>query len=100
MKYLWLSVLVTVIVGCSEVVPGTCYQNPAGGTGDTNPPPIGAGVGATSGDFPAAPPKTPQDATNPPPDCYSVPGSPCEEKCLDDYKAAAGTCGNIENQEQ
>src|SRR5262249_13309324 len=87
------------------------------GTGDTDPVPIAAGVGATTtGTYGAnppkgpldigdgvggrwsAPPRQPQDA--PPPDCLSVPGSPCEEKCLDDYKTAAGACGNIENQAQ
>lgn len=116
MKQLWLLVFTIVPMGCSEIVPGTCYPNPAGGTGDEDPMPIaGVGVSAT-GDYAteppkrpldvgdgvgggwAAPPRQPQDA--PPPDCLSVPQTPCEEKCLSDYKTAAGTCGNIENEAQ
>lgn len=105
-----------VLLGCSEIVPGTCSPNPTESTGGTEPMPI-AGVGASaSGDFAAdppkgpldigdgvggafnAPPRQPQDA--PPPDCLQVPGSPCEEKCLADYTTAAGTCGTIESEAQ
>lgn len=44
MRHLWLLLFVTVVLGCQEPVPGSCYRNPAGGTGDTDPMPI-AGVG-------------------------------------------------------
>jgi hypothetical protein len=48
-----------VILGCSEIVPGTCYENPAGGAGGADSLAVGAGVGATtSGDY-AEPPKGP-----------------------------------------
>lgn len=73
MKHLWLFAFVTVSLGCSEIVPGTCYENPAGGAGGGGTMPIGAGVGATTsgGDYATEPPKEPQDATDPPPGCSS-----------------------------
>jgi hypothetical protein len=89
MKHLWLFMLITVLLGCNEVEPGTCYPNPAGGAGGADSVSIGAGVGATtSGDYALppkgplhhgegvggsgdVPPKQPQDDTAPPPGCNS-----------------------------
>lgn len=105
MKLLWLfMMLVAVILGCSEIVPGTCYQNPAGGAGGAGYIPI-ADVGvAASGAYGTEPPKQPLegdfDGPYLPPDCYIVPATPCDEKCLSDYKDAAAECGKIENDAQ
>jgi hypothetical protein len=117
MKYLWLFMFVTVLLGCSEIVPGTCYENPAGGAGGADSLAVGAGVGATTsgdyaeppkgpldgdgvGGFGDVPPRQPQDATNPPPECNIATQSPCNEKCLADYESAAIVCGKIENEAQ
>jgi hypothetical protein len=87
MKYLWRFMFVTVLLGCSEIVPGTCYENPAGGAGGADSLAVGAGVGATTsgdyaeppkgpldhgdgvGGFGDVPPRQPQEATDPPPGC-------------------------------
>lgn len=83
MKQLCLLIFAIVILGgCTAIEPGSCYRNPAGGTGDTDPMPI-AGVGASAtGDYATdpsdlgdgvgggfgAPPREPQD----------VPPNPCD----------------------
>src|SRR5262245_21097219 len=61
MKHFWLFALVTVILGCNEVVPGTCRPNTTGGAGGSGDIPIGAGVGATTttGTYGADPQKGP-----------------------------------------
>jgi hypothetical protein len=101
MKPRWLIVLMTpipAILGCSEVVPGSCYLNPTGGAGGADSMAVGAGVGASSGDF-ISPPRGPLDYGGAPDPCI-MPQSPCNEKCLADYEAAAGECGKIENEAQ
>lgn len=87
-------VFVAVILGCSEVVPGTCYPNPAGGAGGAGSIPTDPGVGASSGDFISPPPSGPLDYGGDPDPCI-VPQSPCNEKCLADYANLAAECGKI-----
>jgi len=102
MQQFWSFVCACVMValGCSEIVPGTCYENPAGGAGGGGSIPT-TSVGATSGtgDFPADPEKEPQDSADPPAGCVMPPG-PCEAKCVKDYDAAAIKCGKIEDDAQ
>jgi hypothetical protein len=97
-RRLLLSAAITLggFTACNYTV-GECYprdqssEDPGGGTVITPGSPSG------SGDFGAAPPKQPQDATSPPPpDCNIVPDTPCNEKCLTDYVNAAAECGNME----
>ncbi|MFO0588371.1 MAG: hypothetical protein U0441_12555 [Polyangiaceae bacterium] len=63
------------------------------------------GAGGTSiltgaGGFGDVAPK-PQDVGDPmPPDCETVPGTACDEKCLADYTATAEKCGRIEIEAQ
>ncbi len=52
---------VMLVIGCNTVDPSQCWTNTSGGFGGGGTIPIGAGVGATSGDFPAAPPRGPLD---------------------------------------
>ena len=66
-----------VILGCNEVVPGTCHPNTTGGAGGGGDIPIGAGVGATTttGTYGADPQKGPLAAG----DGDSACSDPCEE---------------------
>jgi hypothetical protein len=102
MKRFWFFVCASVILalGCGEMVPGTCYENPAGGAGGGGPSPT-TNVAATSGtgDFPADPEREPQDSTDPPASCMVPPG-PCEAKCLDAYEQDAIKCGKIDDAAQ
>jgi hypothetical protein len=61
MKYFWFFAFVTGILGCNEVVPGTCRPNTTGGAGGADSWAVGAGVGATTttGTYGADPPKDP-----------------------------------------
>jgi hypothetical protein len=75
MKEIWLFLCAcAILLGCSEVVPGTCYPNPAGGAGGGGSVPTTT-VGATSGtgDFPAYPENEPLDI-----------GDGAYEACVDD----------------
>jgi hypothetical protein len=45
-----------LVLGCNTVSPDECWVNTSGGFGGGGTIPIGAGVGATSGDFPSPPP--------------------------------------------
>jgi len=103
MRHLWLFMFVTVILGCSEIEPGSCYPNTSGGAGGGTMP-IGAGVGATTttGTYGADPPKEAQDSTNPPPGCF--PGNAyidCRKRglsavaCSEACTAAGAVCGAI-----
>ena len=68
MKQLWFFVCACVILalGCSEMVPGTCYENPAGGAGGGGSiPSTSAGATSGTGDFLVDHEKLPQDATDP-----------------------------------
>jgi hypothetical protein len=86
MKHLWIFVFVTVILGCSEIVPGTCYENPAGGAGGADSLAVGAGVGATTsgGDY-AEPPRGPLDYGDGYGDgdtlSYCIEDNPCVSRC-------------------
>jgi hypothetical protein len=85
--------LVMLVIGCNTVDPSECWPNTSGGLGGGGPIPIGAGVGASSGDF-ISPPRGPLDYGGAPNPCI-VTQSPCNEKCLADYDAAATVCGKI-----
>ncbi|MEO5729100.1 MAG: hypothetical protein ABI134_09490 [Byssovorax sp.] len=85
--------LAMLVIGCNTVSPDECWPNTSGGIGGSGTIPIGAGVGATSGDF-LEPPRGPlddSDAANP---CITPP-TPCHEKCLADYEVEATKCGQI-----
>ena len=86
---------VILALGCGEMVPGTCYENPTGGAGGGGPIPSTSG-GPTSGtgDFLVDPEKRPQDYADPPASCMVPPG-PCEKKCLDVYEQDAIKCGKL-----
>ncbi len=88
-----------LVLGCNTVSPDECWINTSGGFGGSGTIPIGAGVGATTGDFPAAPPRRPLDYGEAPNPCIE-PQSPCKEKCLASYEVAAIECSKIENEAQ
>src|SRR5262245_44604345 len=100
MKQIWFIGLFAALLGCSEMVPGTCYENPAGGAGGGGSIPSTSG-GATSGtgDFLIDPEKQPQDNADPPASCMVPPG-PCEKKCLDAYEKDAIKCGKLNDDAQ
>jgi hypothetical protein len=77
MRYLWPFAFVTVILGCNEVVPGTCRPNTTGGAGGADSMAVGAGVGvaAAAGTYGADPQKEPLAAG----DGDSACSDPCEE---------------------
>jgi hypothetical protein len=88
-----------LVLGCNTVSPDECWVNTSGGSGGGGTIPIGAGVGATSGDFPADPPRRPLDYGEAPNPCIE-PQSPCDEKCLTSYEASAIACSKIANDAQ
>lgn len=88
---------VGLATGCNYT-DGQCYARGQGGlaSGAGGQPVVVGGPGGF-GDVP--PP--PQGADEPtPPDCNIVPQTPCYEKCLADYEASAGKCGEIANEAQ
>ena len=89
-------VLVMLGSGCNTVSPDECWPNTSGGFGGSGTIPIGAGVGATSGDF-ASPPRGPLDYGGDADPCI-VPPTPCHAKCLADYEVASIACGKIGNE--
>jgi hypothetical protein len=86
--------LTLLAMGCTTVSPDQCWPNTTGGFGGSGTLPIGAGVGATSGDFGSAPQSSPLDYTDPPNPCLE-PESPCLGKCLTAYEVAAAGCARI-----
>jgi hypothetical protein len=104
MKSLLLIAAITFLwfPACNYTV-GECWYRDQGsetagvGAGGVILPPSPTGG---DGDFGDVPPRQPQDATNPPPECNIVTQSPCNEKCLADYESAAIVCGKIENEAQ
>ena len=96
-----------LVTGCSTVSPDECWPNMTGGFGGSGTIPIGAGVGAATGDY-AEPPRgpldkggapdnpcvKPSDSTAPPKDDAPVEtslkvfcskpdhGSTCSERCM------------------
>jgi hypothetical protein len=85
-------------IGCNTVSPDECWINTSGGFGGSGTIPIGAGVGATSGDH-LDPPRGPLDNSDAPNPCI-MPSNPCDQKCLDAYEVAAIACGKVENEAQ
>lgn len=85
-----------LVLGCNTVSPDECWINTSGGFGGGGTIPIGAGVGATSGDFPSPPPRRPLDFGDAPNPCIAA-QSPCDEKCNADYENAAIECSKNEN---
>ncbi len=84
------------LTACNYTV-GECYPRDRGdGTPDTGGVIISSGVGG----FGDAPPKQPQDVTNPPPDCNIVSGGPCDDACLAGYQSAAAECGKLDGESQ
>ena len=88
-----------LVLGCNTVSPDECWINTSGGFGGGGTIPIGAGVGATTGDFPADPPRRPLDYGEAPNPCIEA-QSPCNEKCLASYEDSAIACSKIENNAQ
>jgi hypothetical protein len=88
-----------LVLGCNTVSPDECWVNTSGGFGGGGTIPIGAGVGATSGDFPSPPPRRPLDFSDAPNPCIAA-QSPCDEKCNTDYENAAIECSKNENDAQ
>ncbi len=88
------SFLVTLVIDCNTVSPGECWPNTSGGFGGGGPIPIGAGVGATTGDYPAAPSPGPLANGNDANPCIISQG-PCNDKCEADYEVAAIKCAKI-----
>src|SRR5262249_496262 len=67
-----LAVLLAALpIASTFVIPDHCCPTASAGFGGSGPIPIGAGVGATSGDFPPPPPKEPLNTGETP--------NPCEE---------------------
>ena len=81
-------------MGCNTVSPDECWLNTSGGFGGSGTIPIGAGVGATSGDN-LEPPRGPLDHKGHAPNPCIMPSNPCDQKCLDAYEVAALACGKI-----
>ena len=90
--------LVLLGIACNTVSPDECWINTSGGFGGSGTIPIGAGVGATSGDF-LEPPRDPLDYSDAPNPCI-MPSSPCDQKRLDGYEVAAIACGKIKDEAQ
>ena len=90
--------LILLGIACNTVSPDECWINTSGGFGGSGTIPIGAGVGATSGDF-LEPPRGPLDYGDAPNPCI-MPSSPCDQKCLDAYEVAAIACGKITDEAQ
>jgi hypothetical protein len=90
--------LVLLGLACNTVSPDQCWPNTSGGLGGSEPIPIGAGVGATTGDY-LTPPRRPLDYGDEPNPCI-IQENPCLRKCLDDYETAAIACGKIKDEAQ
>ncbi len=73
--------LVMLGIGCNTVDPSECWPNTSGGFGGSETIPIGAGVGATSGDF-LEPPRGPLDNGGTP--------NPCVVKQSDGHDSPGG----------
>lgn len=81
-------------IACNTVPADECWVNTSGGLGGAEQIPIGAGVGSSSGDFPAS---EPQAASGEPYNPCIEQRSPCEQKCEDSQSAAGLECGKIED---
>jgi hypothetical protein len=94
-----VSMAVMLVSGCNTVDPSECWPNTSGGFGGSGSIPIGAAVGATSGDYLSPPPRRPLDYGGEPNPCI-VKQSPCNEKCIASSEAAALECGKLEDEAQ
>src|SRR4051812_38082762 len=94
MKCPWLFVFVTGILGCSEVVPGSCYPNPAGRAGGADCGSVGVGVGAGSGDFISPPAGGPLDYGGDPNPCMPPPAKDCKAACNAGHVVFSRYCQN------
>ena len=83
------SLLVMLGSGCNTVSPDECWPNTSGGFGGSGTIPIGAGVGATSGDF-LDPPRGPLDYDDEAPNPCVTPSSPDEGSELGTYIRCLG----------
>jgi hypothetical protein len=77
--------LLMLVIGCNTVDPSECWPNTSGGFGGSGTIPIGAGVGATSGDF-LGPPRGPLDHDETP--------NPCVVKQSSGHDSPGGQGGN------
>ena len=76
--------LALLVMGCTTVSPDECFVNTSGGFGGSGTIPIGAGVGATSGDY-AEPPRGPLDNGG-------APYNPCVDPETPDKPSPKSTC--------
>jgi len=95
-----IAVIASSTFAACNYTEGQCYYLGEDGTG------AGVGVGGGvivtngAGGFGNVPPE-PQGADDlPPPDCNIVKDTPCKEKCLADYIAAAEKCTEIKDDAQ
>jgi hypothetical protein len=79
-----LLVLALLVMGCTTVSPDECFVNTSGGFGGSGTIPIGAGVGATSGDY-AEPPRGPLDNG-------AAPYNPCVDPETPEKPSPKSTC--------
>lgn len=79
-----LLLVLVIMIGCSTVSPDECWVNTSGGLGGSGPIPIGAGVGATSGDY-LDPPRGPLDNGE-------APYNPCVTPDTPENPPQQGTC--------
>jgi hypothetical protein len=94
------------IAACNYTV-GECYYRGEGGATGSEGVTAGGGVivpsgpSGAGGGFGDAPPRQPQDATNPdPPICNIVTLSPCHEQCEAEDEARAIECAKIQDEAQ
>ena len=80
-----LLVLALLVMGCTTVSPDECFVNTSGGFGGSGTIPIGAGVGATSGDYADPPPngETPNPCVTPSPQMPGTDYINCRARGLD-----------------
>jgi len=90
--------LVVVAVACNTFDPDSCFPNTSGGYGGSETIPIGAAVGASSGDF-ATPGEGPLDDVGNANPCIE-PQSPCNQRCESTYTVLSIECGKIADADQ
>jgi len=79
-----LLVLALLVMGCTTVSPDECFVNTSGGFGGSGTIPIGAGVGAATGDY-ADPPRGPLDNGG-------EPYNPCVDPKTPEKPSPQSTC--------
>lgn len=89
----WLVLCSLYLIPACTQTEGQCWHEDqaAGNIGAGGGAPIVTGVGGFGDVAPG-----PQDVGDPmPPDCETVPGTECDQKCLTDYEAASEKCAGI-----